>query len=72
MKWIKEGEKRINLDNISHIQKIDFKRRIEETDKNVAIFGVNFFYAGKGEILVEFLSMEEREVFLQKVDQLIF
>lgn len=72
MNWIKDYDKRINLDRIVYFERFDFKRRNDDTSEVKSIFSIKFFYHSQGSVNLEFSSHEEREVFLEKLDQTLF
>ncbi len=72
MNWIKDNDKRINLDNIVYFERFDFKKRYEDRDEAKSIFSIKFVYHSQGSVNLEFSSHEEREAFLEKLDQSLF
>lgn len=72
MNWIKDNDKRINLDNIIYFEKSDFKRRQEGTDEIKAIFSIKFIYCSQSSVNIEFFSQEDRDAFLEKLDNSLF
>jgi hypothetical protein len=72
MNWIKNDDKRVNLDNIVYFERFDFKRRDEGSDNAKAIFSIKFVYCSQGSVNLEFFSHEERESFMEKLDQTLF
>lgn len=72
MNWIKDAERRINLQNIIYFERFDFKRKHEDSDIVKSIFAIKFVYTGSGSVNLEFPTHEEREEFLEKIDTDLF
>ena len=67
MRYIKINEKRINLDNIVHFVKNDFKRKISE-EITLDIYTVDFYGTNQDRISIEFNTPDTREDFLNTID----
>jgi hypothetical protein len=73
MKWIKHKNRRVNLENISYFESVDFKRMVEETGDIRPVFAIRFFFSGsKEEINFEFFTLEERDKFIKELDGDLF
>jgi hypothetical protein len=67
MKYIKSGDKRINLDNIVYFVKNDFKRKLSE-EVTRDIYAIDFYGTNQDRVSIEFNTDGFREDFLNILD----